>query len=308
MEIAQRASRYITIAALVATAAVIGAPGGASARGAAVDPADFQPAITNPLFPISLTGPKVFAGAETDPDTGETIETRLESRVLAQTETLIGVTLTVLEEKAYADGELIETALDYFAQHRDGSVYYFGERVDNFEDGQFRDHAGQWLSGEGANAPGIIMPASPVAGTTYQSEDAPGVAEDMYTVMSLNERVETPAGAWDGCLKTKDFTPLEPGITEFKYYCPGVGLVREEAPDGVLELVSAGPAPAAPSPTAPAPAAAPTKPAGVLAPNAGAGDDGEIDGTIVPVLAVTFAAGAAAGATGVLMLRRRSAR
>lgn len=275
-------------------------------QGAGTDPADFQLAITNPLFPISITGPKLFTGTETDADTGEVIETRLESRVIEQTETLLGVRLTVLEEKAYADGELIEMALDYFAQHRDGSVYYFGERVDNYEDGELRDHAGQWLSGEGANAPGIIMPANPIVGTTYQSEDAPGVAEDMYTVVSLGEHVETPAGSWDGCMKTKDFTPLEPGVTEFKYYCPGVGLVREEASDGVLELTSVGPGPAGASPTSAAATAtaAPAPPSGVVAPNAGTGDS-EDGGTLGLILAVTFAAGAAAGAAGAVVLARR---
>ena len=167
----------------------------------AIDPADFQAQITNPLFPISLTGPRVYQGRETDPETGETIESRLESRVLDQTEVVMGVTVAVLEEKAYEDGELIELALDYVAQHKDGDVYYFGERVDNYEDGALKDHAGQWLAGVDGAQPGVLVPAHPQVGQTVQQELAPGIAEDRSTVLALDERVTVPAGTYTGCMK-----------------------------------------------------------------------------------------------------------
>ena len=229
-----------------------------------IDPADFQSAITNPLFPISLTGPKVFAGKETDPDTDEMLGTRLESRLLDKTEVVDGVTVAVLEEKAYVDGELVEVALDYFAQHKDGSVWYFGERVDNYEGGKLKDHAGQWLAGDGDNEPGTIMPAQLQVGATHKQELAPDVAEDKATVLALNETVQVPAGTYQGCLKTLDFSPLDRGVEELKWYCPGVGLVKEQGADSVLELISAGPAPAAPAPAA-APVAAPATGDGGLA-------------------------------------------
>ena len=249
-----------------------------------IDPTDFSPTITNPLFPLSSLGPKLFEGEETDPDTGETIETRLESRVLAGTETVAGVTVAVLEERAYEGGQLVEVALDYFAQHRDGSVYYFGERVDNYEDGELRDHAGQWLAGEDGNQPGIIMPASPVVGQTYRQENAPGVAEDMATVLALDETVSVPAGMYSGCMKTREFTPLEPDIEEFKWHCPGVGLALEDGDNSRLELasVAAGPVsaptvastPAADdSPTPAIPSSTPR--AGIVAPSTGGGANDE---------------------------------
>jgi hypothetical protein len=256
----------------------------------AIIPADFSTNITNPLLPLSLTGPKVIVGKETDEDTGEVIETRLESKLLPRTEVFAGVTVAVWEERAYEDGELIEVALDYFAQHKDGSVWYFGEHVDNFEEGRLRDHAGQWFAGEGGNRPGILMPAKPMVGHIYQQEYAPGIAEDMIMVLSINETVEVPAGLYQQCLKTKDFTPLEPGIEEFKWFCPGVGMVKEAGEDFEAGLISVGPAPAAPATatsrpvTAPTPsqvsqgASAPPPPANVItAPNTG--DGGLADGT-----------------------------
>jgi hypothetical protein len=39
------------------------------------------------------------------------------------------------------------------------------------------------------------------------------------------------------CLVTHDFSALEPGVTESKYYAPGIGLILELGPDGErLEL------------------------------------------------------------------------
>lgn len=298
-------------AALAVTATAFGRESAAETAGE-IDPAAFHASITNPLFPISLTGPRVFAGAETDPDTGDIIETRLESRILDRTEMLLGVTLVVLEEKAYQDGELVERALDYFAQHDDGTVYYFGELVDNYENGRLKDHHGQWLAGEGDNAPGVLMPATPVIGVTYRNEHAPGIAEDEATVLSLGERVVTPAGAWDGCMKTRDSTPLEPGIEEFKYYCPGIGLVREESADGVSELTSYGPPPATATPAATAtaagqPLATPSSAtSGVGAPNAGVGYERRGGGASAIVVTL-LAAGAIVAVAGAALRARASA-
>lgn len=44
--------------------------------------------------------------------------------------------------------------------------------------------------------------------------------------------IETPAGKLENCLKTKETTPLEPALVEFKFYAPDIGLVRS----GVLKL------------------------------------------------------------------------
>jgi hypothetical protein len=148
--------------------------------------------------------------------------------------------VAILEERAYEDGELIEVALDYFAQNSNGDVYYFGELVDNYVDGVLENHNGQWLAGEGDNEPGLFMPAAPQAGVTLTLEYAPGVAEDMATVLTLGATVDVPAGKYTNCLKTCDFTPLEPDVEEFKYYCPNVGMVKEEGDGAVLELVSIG--------------------------------------------------------------------
>jgi hypothetical protein len=230
----------VVLGAMIAAAALLGACGGGGSKQAespSLNPADFQIRIDNPLFPVSSLGPKVFEGEEKDPETGETIKTRLESTVLPDTDVLAGVEVVVLEEKDYEDGELVESTLDYFAQHRDGSVYYFGERVDEYEEGKVVGHEGQWLAGEGNNQPGIFMPVKPVLNQTFEQEKAPGVAEDRSKVVAVDQTVTTPAGSFSGCIKTEDFSPLD-NVSEFKYYCAGLGLVREEPPGGHLDLIS----------------------------------------------------------------------
>ena len=89
------------------------------------------------------------------------------------------------------------------------------------------DHAGSWEAGVNGATPGIIMLADPKIGTQYQQEFAEGVAEDMAKVVSLSETVEVPYRIFEGCLQTEEWTPLEPGAREAKFYAPGVGLVLE---------------------------------------------------------------------------------
>ncbi len=204
-----------------------------------IDPADFSATIDNPLFPMSNFSKLIYEGEETDPDTGETFETRVEMTVLPDEKTVAGVRVLVVQDQAFEDGELVESTLDYFAQHKDGSVYYFGEDVDNYEDGEIKNHDGSWLAGDGSNQAGIIMPPSPEVGAVFEQEKAPGIAEDRMTVLSVTESVDVPAGSFENCLKTEDVNPLDAaGHIEYKYYCSDVGFVLEEFEEGNLELVS----------------------------------------------------------------------
>jgi hypothetical protein len=214
-------------------------PGPEATSSAAINPADFTSVIDNPLFPISSYTTMVYEGEETDPDTGETVLGRVEMTVLPDTKVVAGVEVLVVQDQAFEDGELVESTLDYYAQHTDGSVYYFGEDVDNYLDGELANHDGSWIAGEGENLPGIIMPPAPAVGDVFEQEKAPGIAEDRMTILSLTETVTVPAGTYTDCLKSEDVNPLDgTGAIEFKYYCPGVGFALEEFEEGTLELIS----------------------------------------------------------------------
>lgn len=213
-------------------AALVAACGGGGSGTLQIDPLDFVADVTNPLFPLVPGTKYVFEGT-----TDEGVE-RVEIEVTDQRKDILGVSCIVVHAVEFLDGEVIEDTLDWFVQDVDGNVWYFGEDSKEIENGVVVSTDGSWEGGVDGAEPGIIMPATPAVGTTFQQENAPGIAEDMATVLALDETVTTPLGTYAGCLKTEDFTPLEPGVFEEKFYAPGVGLVLEVDEDGNrMELI-----------------------------------------------------------------------
>jgi hypothetical protein len=160
---------------------------------------------------------------------GAADRTVLTVTVLDETREVDGVVTRVVEEREEKDGELHEIALNFFAiDPQTGDAFYFGEDVSFFEGGRVVDHAGTWLAG-GPNRPGLIMPGTPAVGMKYYQELAPDAAMDRAEVVSTSEQCSTPAGAFDGCLVTRETTPLEPKVVEHKSYAPGLGLVQDQA-------------------------------------------------------------------------------
>jgi len=164
---------------------------------------------------------------------GKTV--RLVVTVLDETKIVGGIEARVVEERESEDGALVEVSRNFMAIHKTTrDVYYLGEEVDIYKNGKIVDHEGAWLHGSKGATLGLLVPAAPVIGQRYYQEVAPGVAMDRAQIVSVTERVTTPAGTFEKCLKTEETTPLEPGDKEYKLYAPGVGLVR----DGPLALVS----------------------------------------------------------------------
>jgi len=100
---------------------------------------------------------------------------------------------------------------------------------------------GSWEAGVNGARPGIIMEADPQKGDVYRQEFAAGVAEDMAKVLGLNQTVTVPYGTFHNCLKTKDFSLLEPDVTENKFYAPEVGFILSKMVKGgseKLELIN----------------------------------------------------------------------
>ena len=144
------------------------------------------------------------------------------------------VVTRVVEERETRDGLLAEVSRNYFALcNRTNSVFYFGEDVDLYEGGVLVSQEGSWLAGVDEAKPGIMMPGVILLGGKYFQEVAPGVALDRAEIISMTETVETPAGTFENCLKTLETSALEKG-KGYKYYAPGIGLIKE----GALELIS----------------------------------------------------------------------
>ena len=197
-----------------------------------IEPGDFVDGVDNPYFPLVVGRTLVY---EKDAEDG--LE-RIEVTVLDETKEILGVECMVVRDVVYLEGETTEDTLDWYAQDTDGNVWYMGELSFELEDGEIVSMAGSWKTGVDGAKPGIIMFAAPVPGTVYRQEFLPAEAEDVGRVVALDETVTIDYGVFAHCLHTEDWTPIEPGIYEQKYYAPGIGVVLELDIDGnQLELV-----------------------------------------------------------------------
>ncbi|MBM3243165.1 hypothetical protein FJZ31_43450 [Candidatus Poribacteria bacterium] len=186
-----------------------------------INSATFVAKVDNPYFPLKPGTTFIYQG-ETEDGTE-----RNEIVVTDQTKNILGVTAIVVWDRVWLEDELIEETYDWYAQDKDGNVWYFGEDSKEYENGKVVSAKGSWEAGVAGAKPGIIMKANPQIGDSYRQEYYKGEAEDMADVLSLNESVSVPYGSFENCLKTKDWTPLEPDVVEHKYYAPGVGVVLE---------------------------------------------------------------------------------
>jgi hypothetical protein len=89
-----------------------------------------------------------------------------------------------------------------------------------------------WLAGVNDARAGLFMPAHPRVGQSAEQEFYKGHAEDFFRVVSLSAHVQTPAASSDHALLTKEWTPLEPGVIDHKYYVRGIGTVLEQTVKG----------------------------------------------------------------------------
>jgi hypothetical protein len=196
-----------------------------------LDDCTFSSIGNNRYFPLQPGAFLILEGLDHDE-----LE-RVVITVLDDVKTINGIDCRVVEEVETVDGEIVEISRNFFAQCDETSdVFYFGEEVDIYEDGVIVSHDGAWEAFKDGAKPGIIMPGRILLGSRYHQEIAPGVAEDRAEHIEFPERIRTPAGTFDFCLKVEESTPLEPGHASLKVYAPGIGLVR----DGSIKLVAYG--------------------------------------------------------------------
>lgn len=183
-----------------------------------LDPADFVDVVDNPYLPLPVGARWVYEGD------GE----RIEVVVLPERKDVLGISATVVRDTVSEDGVLVEDTHDWFAQDRDGNVWYLGESVRNYVDGELVDTDGSFQAGVDGAYPGIVMLAHPAVGDAYRQEHYPGHAEDLGEVLRIGGERTVPAGTYTDVLVTRDWNPLEPEVIEEKTYARGVGLIFEE--------------------------------------------------------------------------------
>jgi hypothetical protein len=176
--------------------------------------------VTNPLFPISDLHSAILNG-RVDGKPFRTETTLLpDTRIIEWTDGQRVETL-VSQYVAYLDGRIQEAALDFYAQADDGSVWYFGEDVYNYnEDGLIADTAGTWLAGkEGPVA--MIMPADPKVGDVHRPENIPGLVFEEVSVKTAGKTVDGPLGPVKGAMVGRELH--DDGTYSDKVFAPGYG-------------------------------------------------------------------------------------
>jgi len=185
-----------------------------------LDAADFTTEIDNQYWPMTPGNRWVSRSSEE----------RIVVEVTDRRKTVTGGIEAVVVRDTVTDnnGDLVEVTDDWYAQDRDGNIWYLGEDVKDYRDGKVVSTGGSWEHGVDGAVAGIAIPADPQRGVRYRQEYYEGEAEDRAEVRSVDARVIVPAGEFEGCLQTSDTTPLEPGVEERKYYARGVGPVLNE--------------------------------------------------------------------------------
>lgn len=184
-----------------------------------INPANFSTNIDNPYMPLKPGTTFVYQA-----HTADGLVTNFVA-VTHKTKVIEGVTCLEVHDTVFLNNQKTEDTLDWYAQDREGNVWYFGEDSEDLTDGRVSSLAGSWVAGVDGAEPGIIMEAHPKVGDAYRQELLLNEAEDFARVLSLDNTVTVPFGSFDKCLKTTESSGVEPDTVEFKFYAPGIGVV-----------------------------------------------------------------------------------
>jgi hypothetical protein len=173
--------------------------------------------VTNPYFPLAHGMRWEYRGVEGGARARDVVT------VSSRTEMVDGAETAVVLDRLYHGRRLVERTTDFYAQDAAGNVWYYGEDTAELDSrGRVKSTEGSWRAGRDGARPGIVMPAHPRVGQTFQQEHYPGHAEDRFSIISHAGRA----------LTTKEWTPLEPGARDRKWYARGIGLVAEATVKG----------------------------------------------------------------------------
>jgi hypothetical protein len=184
-----------------------------------LDPADFSANIDNRKWPMRVGSRWVYR--VTDMSDGSTerevITVTRRTKMIAD-----GIRARVVHDVVRGHGKPVEVTDDWYAQDSKGNVWYFGEHTIAYEHGKPVDN-GSWEAGLDGAMPGVALPAKPRVGLSYREEYSKGVAEDQSRVLALDMQAQVRAGHYEHVLLTEDFSPIEPKVSELKFYAKGSG-------------------------------------------------------------------------------------
>jgi hypothetical protein len=223
----------VVVAAAAAVSVVAWAPWASSSGPGykpALVPANFTTTIDNAFFPLPVGRTWVYRGVKDGQSQVDRVTVTERTRVVAE-----GITARVVTDVATHDGKLLEKTSDWYAQDKQGNVWYVGEATAAYlPSGKF-DRSGSWEAGVDHAEPGLVMEAKPQIPDAYRQEFLSGEAEDTAWVVGTSGSATVPGGTFKNVLTTLEATRIEPGAYDRKVYAPGVGMIREEALTGDRE-------------------------------------------------------------------------
>jgi hypothetical protein len=200
-----------------------------------LDPADFTTQIDNPYWPMIPGSHWVYREVEN----GEV--QRVDVTVTDQTRQIAGIEARVVHDLVTKNGEKLEDTYDWYAQDKDGNLWYLGEDTKEYENGKVKTTEGSWEAGVDGALAGVVVPAKPTQGLAYREEFYKGHAEDGAEVLNVDSQVQVPFGRYRDAVLTRNFSTIEPTVEEMKLYAKGVGPVMEllvSGGAGRTELIS----------------------------------------------------------------------
>jgi hypothetical protein len=215
----------VALAAVVAGSAGAGTPAPVTTPyNPDIDPADFGGPIDNPYLPLRPGTVWRYRGVGDDGKTRE----RNVVKVTHRTKRIMGIDAVVVLDQVFAGGKPEERTFDWYAQDKDGNVWYLGEDSRNYENGRWVKDDGSWTAGVGNGKAGIIMLAHPHRGDRYRQEYSPGHAVDQAKVLGRGGRIATPFRTFRRTLLTREYSTIDKQY-EKKWYARGIGVVQEDA-------------------------------------------------------------------------------
>ena len=216
-----------TLALTVAVAAGVSAPAANAAKRLPTPNANHfrhnSNLVTNSWFPLARGSVYVYDGQK-DGKAARDVMT-----VTPKVKTITGIRAAAIHDRLFLNGQLAERTTDWYAQDKQGTVWYLGEKTAELNaHGKVTSTEGSFLNGRDGASGGIFMPAHPAVGQSFQQEAFKGQAEDHFRILSLATTITTPAVSSNSAMLTEETTPLEPGVVDHKYYVRGIGTVKEQ--------------------------------------------------------------------------------
>ena len=182
-----------------------------------INPSDFTPTISNRYLHMKKGDVYLY-----EKQTTNGVE-QLEISRTGKIKTIMGFRTLEHYEKFRLSGEVIQEITRYLAQDEKGNVWQFGEYVSNYDAGRLTDHNASWTAGRNGAQPGIVMKERPEVKDSFRQSYSLGTIEDTSDIIAVQETVTTPYGIFTDCVKTYDWTPLDPKLQNNSYYCPEIG-------------------------------------------------------------------------------------